>query len=128
MSLDIQQKGNTPWILVVLLVIAIVLAICFYTQKRIIEKDRDNLAAEIQSTKQTTTSLESTQQELESVKKQNAELTQKLTVATDSIARLQKELAETKSKLSAPPKKTTTTSKKPTTKTSMKSSSKKTRK
>jgi uncharacterized membrane protein len=128
MSLDIQQKGSTTWILIVLLVIAIVLAICFYTQKRIIEKDRDNLAVELQSTKDMTSSVQSTSIELDALKKQNQDLSQRLTLASDSIKQLQKELTDAKSKSSSTPKKATTTTKKPSSKTTTKSTAKKTRK
>ena len=123
---DIQQKGSTTWILIVLLVIAIVLAICFYTQKRIIETDRDNLAAEIQSSKQTTAAIESSQRILEIVKQDKEELAQQLTVANDSIAQLQKNIDELKKQPVSVPKKTTSTSiKKPVKKTSTKSTKKK---
>ncbi|MCX7918645.1 MAG: hypothetical protein N3A72_03335 [bacterium] len=122
MELTRSQKGSTNWILIVLLVIAIVLAICFYTQKRIIEKDRDNLAAELQSSKDTTstTLMHGANQELESLKKQNQDLAQQLTFAHDSIKQLQSELADLKKKQSQPDKKPKTTVKKPTSKTSTK--------
>ena len=128
MPIDMQQKGSTTWILIVLLVIVMVLAICFYTQKRIIETDRDNLAAEIQSSKQSSTSLESAQQELENIKKDKEELAQKLTVANDSVAQLQRNLDAIKAQLAAAQKKTTVTPKKPIAKSSSKSTVKKTRK
>lgn len=124
----LREKGSANWILIVLLVIAIVLAICFYTQKRIIETERDNLAADIQSTKQTTVSLESSQVELEIVKKDKAELVQQLTVANDSIAQLQKTIDALKNQDNTLKKKTATTTKKTTAKPKTKASTKKTRK
>lgn len=128
MHIDAQQKGNTTWIFIVLLVIAIVLAICFYTQKRIIENDRDNLAAEMQSTKQMSISIESAQQDLETIKKEKEELRQKLTIANDSIAQLQKELDKVKNQLTAAQKKTIAAPKKTASKTSTKSTARKTKK
>jgi uncharacterized protein HemX len=125
---DMQQKGSANWLLIVLLVVAVVLSICFYTQKRIIETDRDNLAAEIQSTKQTTSSLESSQREMDTVKKEKDDLIQQLIVATDSIAQLQKNVEELKKQLSSVQKKTTPIPKKPIAKSNSKSTVKKTRK
>jgi uncharacterized protein HemX len=113
---ELQQKGSTTWILIVLLVIAIVLAICFYTQKRIIETQRDNLVADIQSSKQTTASIETSQRELETIKQEKTELLQQLTIANDSIANLQKQLLDAQNKPKSAPKKNVPSSAKKTTK------------